>query len=96
MADNKVDGIILEIEATTDKADKGLDKTIENLERMKKALGGIDTKKYKKNLDDLAKFEERLKGAFSTIKVGGSAEELRKQITQAEARLETLLKKENK
>ena len=96
MADNKVDGIILEIEATTDKADKGLDKTIENLERMKKALSGMDTKQFKKSLDDFAKFEERLRGAFSNIKIGGSAEELRKQISQAEGRLDSLLKKENK
>ena len=51
MAENKVDGIILEIEATTDKADKGLDKTIENLERMKKALSGMDTKQLKKSLE---------------------------------------------
>ena len=37
----KVDAITLEIEATTEKADKGIDKTIESLRALKTALNGI-------------------------------------------------------
>ena len=44
MADNKVDEIILEIEATTEKADKGLDKTIENISGQKLSDCGIQKK----------------------------------------------------
>ena len=40
----KVDAITLEIEATTEKADKGIDKTIESLRALKTALNGINTK----------------------------------------------------
>lgn len=50
MAD-KVDSITLEIEATTQKADKGIDKTIESLKAMKTALNGINTKKLRQETD---------------------------------------------
>lgn len=45
MADNKVDSILLEIGATTDKADGGFAKTIQNLKSLKEATEAIDTKK---------------------------------------------------
>lgn len=50
MAD-KVDSITLEIEATTQKADKGIDKTIESLKAMKTALNGINTKKLRQEME---------------------------------------------
>lgn len=95
MAD-KVDSITLEIEATTQKADKGIDKTIESLKAMKTALNGINTKKFRQEMESFEDFQKKLQTAFSNIKVSGNPEELRKQITQAEVRLDTLLSKENK
>lgn len=92
----KVDAITLEIEATTQKADKGIDKTIESLKAMKTALNGINTKKLRQEMESFEDFQKKLQTAFSNIKVSGNTEELRKQITQAEARLDTLLSKENK
>ena len=91
-----MDSITLEIEATTQKADKGIDKTIESLKAMKTALNGINTKKLRQEMESFEDFQKKLQTAFSNIKVSGNPEELRKQITQAEARLDTLLSKENK
>lgn len=91
-----MDSITLEIEATTQKADKGIDKTIESLKAMKTALNGINTKKLRQEMESFEDFQKKLQTAFSNIKVSGNTEELRKQITQAEARLDTLLSKENK
>ena len=93
---DKVDSITLEIEATTQKADKGIDKTIESLKAMKTALNGINTKKLRQGMESFEDFQKKLQTVFSNIKVSGNTEELRKQITQAEARLDTLLSKENK
>lgn len=45
MADNTVDSILLEINATTDKADGGIGKTIKNLKSLKEVTEGIDTDK---------------------------------------------------
>lgn len=45
MADNTVDSILLEINATTDKADGGIGKTIRNLKSLKEVTEGIDTEK---------------------------------------------------
>lgn len=92
----KVDAITLEIEATTEKADKGIDKTIESLRALKTALNGINTKKLKQEMESFEDFQKKLQTAFSGIKISGNMEELRKQIAQAEARLDTLLNKENK
>lgn len=92
----KVDAITLEIEATTEKADKGIDKTIESLRALKTALNGINTKKLKQEMESFEDFQKKLQTAFSNIKVSGNPEELRKQIAQAEARLDALTKKENK
>lgn len=92
----KVDAITLEIEATTEKADKGIDKTIESLRALKTALNGINTKKLKQEMESFEDFQKKLQTAFSNIKVSGNPEELRKQITQVEARLDALTKKENK
>lgn len=92
----KVDSITLEIEATTQKADKGIDKTIESLKAMKTALNGINTKKLRQEMESFEDFQKKLQTAFSNIKVSGNPEELRKQIAQVEARLDALTKKENK
>ena len=92
----KIDSISLEIEATTAKADKGIDKTIESLKAMKTALNGINTKKLKQEMESFEDFQKKLKSAFSDIKISGNPEELKKQIKQAEARLDSLLSKENK
>lgn len=92
----KVDAITLEIEATTEKADKGIDKTIESLRALKTALNGINTKKLKQEMESFEDFQKKLQTAFSNIKVSGNPEELRKQIAQVEARLDALTKKENK
>ena len=92
----KVDAITLEIEATTQKADKGIDKTIESLKAMKTALNGINTKKLRQEMESFEDFQKKLQTAFSNIKVSGNPEELRKQIAQVEARLDALTKKENK
>lgn len=93
---DKVDSITLEIEATTQKADKGIDKTIESLKAMKTALNGINTKKLRQEMESFEDFQKKLQTAFSNIKVSGNPEELRKQIAQVEARLDALTKKENK
>lgn len=92
----KVDAITLEIEATTEKADKGIDKTIESLRALKTALNGINTKKLKQEMESFEDFQKKLQTAFSNIKVSGNPKELRKQIAQVEARLDALTKKENK
>ena len=92
----KVDAITLEIEATTEKADKGIDKTIESLRALKTALNGINTKKLKQEMESFEDFQKKLQTAFFNIKVSGNPEELRKQIAQVEARLDALTKKENK
>lgn len=92
----KVDAITLEIEATTEKADKGIDKTIESLRALKAALNGINTKKLKQEMESFEDFQKKLRTAFPGIKISGNMEELRKQIAQTEARLDTLLNKENK
>lgn len=92
----KVDAITLEIEATTEKADKGIDKTIESLRALKTALNGINTKKLKQEMESFEDFQKKLQTAFSGIKISGNMEELRKQIAQAEARLDSLMRKENK
>lgn len=92
----KVDAITLEIEATTEKADKGIDKTIESLRALKTALNGINTKKLKQEMESFEDFQKKLQTAFSGIKISGNTEELRKQIAQAEARLDSLMRKENK
>lgn len=92
----KVDAITLEIEATTEKADKGIDKTIESLRALKTALNGINTKKLKQEMESFEDFQKKLQTAFSGIKIPGNMEELRKQIAQAEARLDSLMRKENK
>lgn len=66
MADNKVDNIILEIEATTDKADGGIDKIIRSLSSMQKTTEGIDTDKLTAIGDSLKGFAgagEQLKNA---------------------------------
>lgn len=47
MPDNRVDSILLEIEATTDKADGGIDKVTKALTSMKKITEGLDTEKLK-------------------------------------------------
>ena len=93
---DKVDSITLEIEATTQKADKGIDKTIESLKAMKTALNGINTKKLRQEMESFEDFQKKLQTAFSNIKVSGNPEELRKQIAQVESRLDALTKKENK
>lgn len=96
MPDNVVDNITLEIDATTDKAEKGIDKTIESLTNMKKALNGINTKKFRQEMESFAEFQQKLKTSFQNITVSGNAGELKKQIAQAEARLDKLLRKESK
>lgn len=63
----KVDAITLEIEATTEKADKGIDKTIESLRTLKTALNGINTKKLKQEMESFEDFQKKLQTAFSNI-----------------------------
>lgn len=92
----KVDAITLEIEATTEKADKGIDKTIESLRALKTALNGMNTKKLKQEMESFEDFQKKLRTAFPGIKISGNMEELRKQIAQTEARLDSLMRKENK
>lgn len=96
MPDNVVDSITLEIDATTDKAEKGIDKTIESLNNMKKALNGINTKKFRQEMESFAEFQQKLKTSFQNITVSGNAADLKKQIAQAEAQLDRLLGKESK
>ena len=68
MADSKIDGIILEIEATTDKSDGGLEKTIKFLENMKKVTGDIDADKLKAICDSVKGFA----GIGNKLKSAGS------------------------
>lgn len=66
MADTKVDGILLEIEATSDKADGGIDKVTKSLTSMLKATEGIDKDKLSAitgSLKELASVGEQLKNA---------------------------------
>jgi len=66
MSESKIDGIILEIETTTDKSDGGLDKTIKFLENMKKITGDIDANKLKTICDSVKGFAgvgDKLKSA---------------------------------
>lgn len=70
MADNNVDSIILEIEATTDKADGGIDKVTKSLTSMLKATEKIDKDKLSsitKSLKEFASVGEQLKSAGSGI-----------------------------
>lgn len=78
MPDNVVDNITLEIDATTDKAEKGIDKTIESLTNMNKALNGINTKKFRQEMESFAEFQQKLKTSFQNITVSGNAGELKK------------------
>ena len=96
MPDNAVDNIVIEIESTTDKAEKGIDKTIESLNNMGKAIAGINTKKFRQEMESFAEFQQKLKTSFQNITVSGNAEELKKQIAQAEDQLDKLLGKESK
>lgn len=66
MPDNKVDSILLEIGATTDKADGGIDKVTKALTSMKKITEGIDTEKLKQMVGAMKGFSgmgEELKNA---------------------------------
>ena len=96
MADNVVDNVVIEIAATTDKAEKSIDKTIESMKALQSALGGVNTKKLKQEMESFEEFQKKLQNAFSNIKVSGNFTELQKQITQAESKLDNLLAKENK
>ena len=62
MADKKVDSILLEISATTDKAGGEVSKTIKDLKSLKKVTEGIDTNK-------LESFRDAFKG-FATVSDG--------------------------
>lgn len=71
MADNKVDGIILEIEATTEKSDGGLEKTIKYLQNMKDATKDLDVEKLntlKNCLQQFSTIGEKLKIAGDGMK----------------------------
>lgn len=96
MPDNIIDNITIEIESTTDKAEKGIDKTIKSLNNMGKAIAGINTKKFRQEMESFAEFQQKLKTSFQNITVSGNAEELKKQIAQAEDQLDKLLGKESK
>lgn len=56
MADNKLDSILLEIGATTDKADGGIDKVTKALSSMKKITEEIDKDKFEQILRSMQKF----------------------------------------
>ncbi len=76
MADNKVDSILLEIGATTDKADNGIEKTINNLKTLKEVTEGIDAKKLESIRDAFKNFSavgEELKRAGDGMKSVASA-----------------------
>ena len=60
MSDKNVDSILLEIDATTDKADGGISKTIRNLKSLKEVTEGIDTAKL-----------ESIRDTFKSFGVGG-------------------------
>lgn len=96
MAENKVDEITIEIEATTDKADKGIDKTIEALKSMQVALNGINTKNLKQGMESFEDFQKKLQGLGKNVNTSGSYAELKKQVAQVETKLDSLLRKENK
>ena len=71
MPDNRVDSILLEIEATTDKADGGIDKVTKALTSMKKITEGLDTEKLKQVLDAMRGFSgvgDELKNAGSGMR----------------------------
>lgn len=71
MADNKVDSILLEIEATTNKADGGIDKVTKSLTSMLKATEGINKDKlsaFTGTLKELGSVGDQLKNAGSGIK----------------------------
>lgn len=78
MADTKLDSILLEIDASTSKSDKGFDKTIKNLENMQKATESIDVNKLKaiagmlkgfsQSGESLKQASEGMKGIVSSIK----------------------------
>ena len=71
MPDNRVDSILLEIEATTDKADGGIDKVTKALISMKKITEGLDTEKLKQILDVMRGFSgvgDELKNAGSGMR----------------------------
>lgn len=68
MPDNRVDSILLEIEATTDKADGGIDKVTKALASMKKITEGLDTEKLKQILDVMRGFS----GVGDDLKNAGS------------------------
>lgn len=68
MADNKVDSILLEIDATTEKADGGIDKVIKNLTSLKSATEGLDTEKLKSIRDVFNSFSTSGNGIRNTAK----------------------------
>lgn len=68
MPDNRVDSILLEIDATTDKADGGIDKVTKALTSMKKITEGLDTEKLKQILDVMRGFS----GVGDDLKNAGS------------------------
>lgn len=68
MPDNRVDSILLEIDATTDKADGGIDKVTKALTSMKKITEGLDTEKLKQILDVM----RGLSGVGDDLKNAGS------------------------
>lgn len=68
MPDNKVDSILLEIEATTEKADGGIDKITKALTSMKKITEGLDTEKFKQIVDVMRGFS----GIGDDLKNAGS------------------------
>ena len=82
MADNKIDGIILEIEATTEKSDGGLEKTIKYLQNMKEATKDLDVEKLnalKNCLQQLSSAGEKLKIAGNGLKgIASSVDSLTK------------------
>lgn len=71
MPDNRVDSILLEIGATTDKADGGIDKVTKALTSIKKITEGIDTEKLKQIVDAMKGFSgmgDELKNAGSGMR----------------------------
>ena len=68
MPDNRVDSILLEIGATTDKADGGIDKVTKALTSMKKITEGIDIEKFKRVVDAMNGFS----GMGDDLKNAGS------------------------
>ena len=68
MSDNRIDSILLEIGATTDKADGGIDKVTKALTSMKKITEGLDAEKLKQILDVIRGFS----GVGDNLKNAGS------------------------